>query len=100
MVALREQLGQRSLVRAFDATLAAGYGLEPSDLGQYSAVVKLRTPPYLVPVDAEFPRVVLADLVDGNAAVRISDLRYRVDVEGLGFLPGSPQFDDVIGGLV
>ncbi|MHB8430068.1 MAG: PD-(D/E)XK motif protein [Acidimicrobiales bacterium] len=99
VIALRDQLQQRSLVQVFDAVLAADYGLDPSDLGQYSAAFKLRTPPYLVPVDAEFPRVVLADLVDGNSAARISDLRYRVDVEGLGFLPGSPQFDNVIGGL-
>jgi hypothetical protein len=99
VTAVREQLKERPLVQAFDTVLAAGYGLDPSDVGQYSAAVKLRTPPYLVPVDADFPRVVLRGLVSGDAVARISDVRYRVDVEGLGFVTGSTQFDEVIGDL-
>jgi hypothetical protein len=99
ITAVRDQLKNRSLVQVFDAALVAGYGLDASDLDQYSAAVKLRTSPYLVPIDADFPRVDLAGSASGNAVARISDVRYRVDVEGLGFVAGSPQFDEVIGGL-
>ncbi|MHB1510431.1 MAG: PD-(D/E)XK motif protein [Acidimicrobiales bacterium] len=98
VAAIRGQLTERPFVQLFDALLLASYGLDPSDLAHYSSTVKLRTPPYLVPVDADFPRLVLADLVGGDTLARVSDLRYRVDVEGLGFPAGSPQFDEVIGG--
>jgi hypothetical protein len=99
VTAVREQLKQPSLVRAFDEVLSAAYGLDAADLSTYSAPIKLRTPPYLVPLDGHFPRVVPTGSADDAAAARISDIHYRVDVEGLGFVAGSPQFDEVIGGL-
>jgi hypothetical protein len=97
VIAVRELLEEQPLVRTFDALLAAAYGLDPFDLGQYSAKVKLRTAPYLVPIGAGFPRLVLADAAEVSAIARISDVRYRVDVEGLGFAAGSHEFDDVLG---
>jgi hypothetical protein len=100
VTAVREQLKQPALVHAFDAVLSTTYGLDTADLSSYSAPIKLRTLPYLVPVDADFPRVVAASRADGAAVVRISDIRYRVDVEGLGFVAGSPRFDEVVGGLL
>jgi hypothetical protein len=95
---VRGQLKERRFVQLFDALLVASYGLDTSEIAQYSSAVKLRTLPYLVPVDANFPRLVLAELVGGDTLARVSDLRYRVDVEGLGFPAESPQFDEVIGG--
>jgi hypothetical protein len=97
VAAVRGQLNERRFVQVFDAVLVASYGLDTSEIAQYSSAVKLRTPPYLVPVDANFPRLVLAELVGGDTLARVSDLRYRVDVEGLGFPAGTPQFGEVLG---
>jgi len=96
--AIREQLKEVALIHAFDAALSGGYGLDMAELGMYSLTIKLRTPPYLVPIDTHFPRVVPVDPAGGETAARISDVHFRVDVEGLGFMAGSPEFEKVIGG--
>jgi hypothetical protein len=97
IASVRARIQDAALKRTFDRTLADAFGLDLDDLAAYTARVKLRTPPYLVPVCGRFPRLVLGDLGDRTDTSRISDVRYRVDVEGLGFKAGSEQFTAVLG---
>lgn len=94
---IRHRLARSNLARAFEGLLTTTYGLDPSDLSRYDAHLKLRTPAYVVPIDEGFPRIVLGDMLDVNAARRISDVRYRVDVEGLGHAVGSDGFIALLG---
>lgn len=96
---IRVRLRVASLVRSFDQTLLDVFGLAPTDLSAYTGRVKLRTPPYLVPINAGFPRLNPADALEPHVRARVSDLRYRVDVEGLGFEPDSVPFVTVLGDL-
>lgn len=96
---VRAKLADVGLRRQFDGTLSAAYGLDPLDLSAYSARLKLRSDAYLVPVDDSFPRLVLRDVVDAGKLARISDVQYRVDVEGLGHPAGTEPFSMVLGAI-
>lgn len=97
--AVRRVLGTPALLSTFDGILADAFGLEPRDLAAYTGRVKLRTLPYLVPIGRGFPRLEPARVLTAEAWARISDVRYRVDVEGLGHLPGTEPFVQVLGEL-
>lgn len=96
---VRARLGVASLVRSFVQTLQDEFGLAPTDLPVYTGRVKLRTPPYLVPINPAFPRLNPAEALEPHLLVRVSDVRYRVHVEGLGYPPGSAPFLNVLGDL-
>jgi hypothetical protein len=81
----------------FDSILNDHFRLTPSDLALYRTPLKLRTAPCLVPVDERFPRIRLADLADATDIARVSDVHYRVNLEGLGDLLGTDRFVDVLG---
>src|SRR5215211_7883737 len=97
IAALRTRLDSGSTRRAFEAALRSGFAVAPEDLPLYTRRLKLRTAPYLVAVDDDFPRIDLSRLVDFIDIARVSDVRYRVNVEGLGFEVGTPAFTDVLG---
>lgn len=97
---VRAVLGDAALVRTFDGLLGDAYALDVEDLSAYTGRVKLRTPPYIVPVGDGFPRLVPAEALPPEQLARVSDVRYRVDVEGLGHLPGSEPFTTVLGAIV
>lgn len=89
---LGELLGGGAPRRTFEEVLAGTYGVTNEDLGHYVARVRLRSLPYLIPVDEEFPRISLSDLEPAVDIARITDVRYRVNVEALGWEDGTDQF--------
>ena len=80
------------LARLLDQLLDAQFGLTPDSLVLYTERLKPRTPPCLVPVDASFPRIDLRWLADVTDVTRLSDVRYRANLDGLGFESGSAVF--------
>lgn len=97
IASIRSQLlGSRALAR-FDRTLDVQFALTPELFGIYTDRLKLRTPPCLVPVDASFPRIELRWLADVTDVTRLSDVRYRVNLDGLGFESGSAAFEAHLG---
>lgn len=89
------ELGQ--LVQQFDQVLFEGHGLRMADAVTYRARLKLRSGPYLVPVDEAFPRVTPAAYLGTDALGRILDVRYRVNVDGLGWSADSDEFQELLG---
>jgi hypothetical protein len=78
----------------FDSLLLAKYGIGEATAGHYRERVQLRSKPYLVPVTPTFPSLREDDIlaIPREGMERISDVRYRLDVSGLGFPDGSPEF--------
>lgn len=85
-------------VDRFDDVLRSSYSVTPDLLPHYQARMELRTRPYLVPVDVHFPRIARSDVlsVPRREMQRVSDVRYRLDVEGLGWEDGTPEFLEII----
>ncbi len=68
------------------------------DASLYTERVRLRTLPTLIEVTATFPRLT-SDLVRdalGETAARISDVSYRINVDGLGVPEGHAEFARVL----
>jgi len=78
----------------FEQILETAFQLTPSSLVHYSKRVQLRSRPYLVPITESFPRIMHSDVLALPRAemVRVSDVRYRVDVEGLGWEDETVEF--------
>ena len=89
--------GQTGRIDQFDQALG-GLGWSEEEADAYTARYKIRTPPTLVTVDEHCPRLVPADVnrILGERAGRLSDVQYRVDLEGMGAPEGSAAFDAVI----
>ncbi len=96
---VRRMLAAPGLVSSFEGILTDAFSLDPRDLAIYASRVKLRAPPYLVPIGSGFPRLEPARVLTPEATARVSDIRYRVDVDGLGHLPGTEPFLRVLGEL-
>lgn len=70
-----------------------------SDAGYYPQRWRMRTRPHLVPVGVGCPRLVpdaLSHVPKEYAMQRVSDISYRVDLEGLGFPEDHPDFIAVL----
>jgi len=95
---LRNRLAPLHLTGYFDRLLERTFQIPTHRLSEYGRGMQLRSPPYLVPVVDSFPRVTHFDILGlpRPEMVRISDLRYRVDVEGLGWEDGTPEFLAII----
>lgn len=80
----------------FEERLAlAGYASR--DRAHYETRWSLRTRARAIEVDAEFPRIVPATLtVLGAAAQRVLDVRYEVQLQGLGVEDGDPRFERML----
>ena len=89
---VRSQLAGSAALGRFDQLLDRHFGLTPDALAPYTERLKLRTRPSLVPVDTSFPRIDLRWLADLTDVARISDVRYRVKLDGLGHEAGSVVF--------
>ena len=73
-------------------------GYLDADAARYQARLRLRSPPCLVLVDDGCPRITsdhLRSAISADNLARIGDVRYRIDVEGLGILEGQPGFDAI-----
>ena len=73
-------------------------GISDQDAHYYSDRLQLRAAPYLAPIDSNFPRITPTDVLSlpHPHMTRVSDLRYRVDVDGLGWEDGTTEFLAVI----
>lgn len=91
---LRSRTAMLGVASRFEQILEAGFQLMPSNLVHYSRRMQLRSRPYLVPVTESFPRITHSDVLalPRSEMVRVSDVRYRLDVEGLGWEDGTVEF--------
>ncbi|NRD48802.1 PD-(D/E)XK motif protein [Corallococcus exiguus] len=74
-------------------------GYKDADASRYPGRMILRAPIVLIPVDEACPRLTPDSLRCGMAprfADRISDVRYRLDLSGLGFSDGTPEFEALL----
>ncbi len=96
--AVRSRMSLMGVGSRFDELLEATFQLSPSTLGHYTKRMQLRSPPLLVAVTDSFPRITHADVLSlpHPEMVRVSDLRYRVDVDGLGWEDGTDDFLSVL----
>lgn len=95
---LRLEFDASGLRDAFDALLLSRYGVGAANRGYYRERLKLRSDPYLVHVSDDFPCLRQDDILAISRAGmdRISDVRYRLDVSGLGSPDGSAEFLSVL----
>jgi hypothetical protein len=96
---IREMFGGDAQRReAFDALLNKGVGYREAQSSHYAEESVMRAPARLVPVDERFPRITpeLLGRLPAEARVRIDEVRYRINVEGLGHQDGDPEFDAVV----
>jgi hypothetical protein len=73
-----------------------------ADRASYPERLKLADAPMLMRVDDSFPRIVSATLNNAMPAAlvgRISDVSYRIDVEGFGMAHGTASFTAILGDL-
>lgn len=91
---VRELLDPLGRAEEFDAIMHARYGLTEANRIQYRERVHLRSEPFLVPVSDNFPCLLEEDIlaIPRPGMQRISDVRYRLDVSGLGFPDRSSEF--------
>jgi len=79
-----------------DRILRTHYGYAPGHADWYPLRLQLAAPPRLVPVDASCPRITAGMLSAIPHADRLGDVRYRVNLEGLGHPEGSPAYDAIL----
>jgi len=77
-------------------------GYKNDDAPHYQERFIFAESPMLVLVDDQFPRIVknmLEMALPSERVGRITDVSYRIDIDGLGFPQGSHQFTDILGEL-
>ncbi len=80
----------------FNDLLTNGSGYRDEYAIHYPATYFMRAQPVIVPIDVSFPKITpstIASIHDGN---RISDVKYRVNIEGMGFKDGSDPFCSIL----
>jgi hypothetical protein len=93
--------GDRPAKRSFEEKLRAA-NFDSADVASYSERFKLADAPMLIRVDDSIPRIVSATLNNAMPAAlagRISEVSYRVDVEGFGMAHGTASFAAILGDL-
>jgi hypothetical protein len=97
---VRSALGENQAARkCFEDKLKWAKYVE-ADAAFYVERFKVADSPMLVPITSPFPRIIpsaIAHEVPAQLVNRISDVSYRVDLEGLGFAYGTPEFAQVMG---
>jgi len=98
IVRIREHLDFVGLGSAFDDVLQRRYGITPETTEYYRERIQLRTDPVLVRVTDDLPSLRRSDLdaIDRPGMERVLDVRYRLDLSGLGWPDGSPDFLAII----
>jgi hypothetical protein len=88
-------------LRTFEFHLKS-LGYDDSDSNFYLEKLKFRSPPVLIPVTAGFPRLTRAlveQVLPQDVSQRVSYVEYELDVEGLGYFEGSPEYKRILSGL-
>jgi hypothetical protein len=83
---------------AFEALLREGVGYREAQAAHYLDQAILRAPARLIPIDDRFPRMVrsLLDPLPAEARARIDEVRYRINVEGMGVEDGDSRFIELV----
>ncbi|WP_162159673.1 PD-(D/E)XK motif protein [Cystobacter fuscus] len=95
VAALRKVLATSSEQATKFEKLLNRTGYRNEDAVHYRSKLSLRTPPLLVPVDRKCPRLIpehVRKVLGEVLAARVRDVRYRVNLSGLGFEDGTPEF--------
>lgn len=82
----------------FSQLIAVGCHVPLESEPHYRDPLKLRTDIVLVPVDASLPRITAEDVskLSRPEMSRISDVSYRLDLDGLGMEDGSAEFLEIL----
>lgn len=91
---IRSALERKALRREEFNGLLDRTGYQDQDQGLYLQKLQLRTKPRVIPVDSELPKIDSGSLqsILGDRGGLITDVRYRLNVEGLGYEEGTEQF--------
>jgi len=91
---LRERFHSHGLGDHYSTLIEEGCLIPPVMEHHYSEQLKLRTPIVLVPADANLPRITDDDIaqIQRPDMSRVTDVRFRLNLEGLGFIDGSDDF--------
>jgi hypothetical protein len=99
---IRRQLSKtEDLLKKFEAYIKK-LGYEDSDASFYREKLKFRNLPMLVPITTSFPRItrsMIDHMLPNGTAQRVIQVEYELDVEGLGYLEGSADFDQILNGI-
>ena len=99
---IRVSLGKTSSERTeFDSRIYA-VGYRDVDAKHYQDKLIFADLPALIIVDDQFPRITkdtLLSSISAEISVRINDVSYRIDVEGMGVYQGSEEFTQILGDL-
>jgi hypothetical protein len=79
-----------------DRILRTHYGYVVEHADWYPQRMQPSGPARLVPVDASCPQITTGMLSDMPHGDRISDVRYRINLEGLGYLEGSAEYNALL----
>jgi hypothetical protein len=94
------RLALPSLLRAgYCNILKQHFGYQEEYAPDYRQRLQFATPGLLVPVDGSCPRLTKELLSSVPHRTRITDVRYRANLENLGFENGSPEFDAILAQL-
>jgi hypothetical protein len=95
---VRDRFDRAGLAQEFDRRLRLGYGLLGSSWDFYRERLQLRSSPALIPVTPDFPSIRQEDIlaIARPGMNRVTDIRYRLDMSGLGFEEGSPEFASLL----
>jgi hypothetical protein len=95
IIQTRQLLSPAARLR-LDRILRTHYGYVAEHADWYPQRIQPAGPARLVPVDASCPRITAGMLSDIPHGDRISDVRYRINLEGLGYLEGSVPYHAVL----
>ncbi len=99
---IRQLLAEHvELLNTFESHLK-NLGFDDADSIFYTAKLIFRGPPIIIPVDASFPKLtrqMVGQILTPGAAQRVSYVEYDLNVDGLGYVEGSPQFNSVMNGV-
>lgn len=79
----------------FNSIIEEGFSILDEDSKHYTSRYRLRAKPALIPVNDLCPKItedILCRAIPADLLRRVSDVHYRIDVEGLGVSDGSPEF--------
>jgi hypothetical protein len=83
----------------FERILIQGFAYRAADEQHYGLKFRMRSKPSLILVDSKFPKLtrgILLEFLGAEADHRIQEVRYTVDLDGLGDADGTPAFLKVL----
>jgi hypothetical protein len=95
---VRERLAKHGLGEQFSRLIQNGCLISAGMEAYYAERLKLRAPIALIPVDEKLPRITDDDIsrLPRPEMSRVSDVRFRLDLEGLGVLETSQEFRTIL----